>query len=386
MRSEEWSYLPLLRFAVSKREEVPDTVRTTDWRLLLDFAKKQAIVGVLAPMMLERDERLEQCRWLGNRPTDDDIMEWMGAVRKLESRNRLTNEKAAWVSRNFTTEGFHNCLLKGQGNALLYPHPEWRTPGDIDIWVWPKQQEPGAEGTEVSDEVNTVITYCRSIVGNKKACYHHIEFRSAGKIPIEVHYRPSWLNNPFHNRRLQRWFLSHRAECGNNGSELGANIPTWEFNVVFQLCHIYNHLLHEGIGLRQFFDYYYLLTGGKGGAEGEYTREAGLHRLGLLPIAGATMWILKEVMGMEETYMVCHPDERRGRVLLREIMASGNFGHHDRRLLSGSYQSPVKSNVQRLVRDFRLMRHFPSECLWEPWFRLYHCWWRWRHRGVGIKS
>ena len=36
-------------------------------------------------------------------------------------------------------------------------------------------------------------------------------------------------------------------------------IPTVEFNLIFQLTHIYAHLMNEGIGLRQLLDYYYVL-------------------------------------------------------------------------------------------------------------------------------
>ena len=36
-------------------------------------------------------------------------------------------------------------------------------------------------------------------------------------------------------------------------------IPTVEFNIIFQLTHIYSHLMNEGIGLRQLLDYYYVL-------------------------------------------------------------------------------------------------------------------------------
>ena len=42
---------------------------------------------------------------------------------------------SAKVCRNFEQEGFRCCILKGQGNALLYPDPYMRTPGDIDIYL-----------------------------------------------------------------------------------------------------------------------------------------------------------------------------------------------------------------------------------------------------------
>ena len=86
------------------------------------------------------------------------------------------------------------------------------------------------------------------------------------------------------------------------------------------------------------------------------------------------MYVLHEVFGLEERLMLVPADERRGHFLLDEMMAGGNFGQYDER-----NQRPASQwgkNVQRLRRDVRLMRYFPSECLWEPVFRWYHFFWR----------
>ena len=32
-------------------------------------------------------------------------------------------------------DGLRCCILKGQENALMYPNPYSRTPGDIDVWI-----------------------------------------------------------------------------------------------------------------------------------------------------------------------------------------------------------------------------------------------------------
>ena len=50
--------------------------------------------------------------------------------------------------------------------------------------------------------------------------------------------------------------FSHRVMLGEQGE---IAIPTMEFNLIFQLTHIYAHLMNEGIGLRQLLDYYYVL-------------------------------------------------------------------------------------------------------------------------------
>lgn len=167
----------------------------------------------------------------------------------LEKANVRLNDAAIHVSEWFRKKGFRTCILKGQGNALMYPNPYSRTPGDIDIWV---------EG-----EDKRVISFVRSISPHEKACYHHIEFPSYKGVEVEVHYRPSFLLCFWHNRKLQKYYervkeqqFSHRVMLGEQGE---IAIPTAEFNLIFQLTHIYSHLMNEGIGLRQLVDYYYVL-------------------------------------------------------------------------------------------------------------------------------
>lgn len=103
--------------------------------------------------------------------------------------------------------------------------------------------------------------------------------------------------------------------------------------------------------------------------------------LGLWEFAGAVMYVLREVMGLDEKRMICAPDERRGRLLLEEIMAGGNFGHYDTRNHFG--QGALWHNIQRFRRDWRMLRFYPSEALSEPLFRVCHFLWRWKQKHAG---
>ena len=177
------------------------------------------------------------------------LLQWMAESQMLEKANVRLNDAAIHVSEWFRKKGFRTCILKGQGNALMYPNPYSRTPGDIDIWV---------EG-----EDKRVISFVRSISPHEKACYHHIEFPSYKGVEVEVHYRPSFLLCFWNNRKLQKYYervkeeqFSHRVMLEEQGE---IAIPTMEFNLIFQLTHIYAHLMNEGIGLRQLVDYYYVL-------------------------------------------------------------------------------------------------------------------------------
>ena len=235
-------FFDFLRFSIGPKSEIPSSLKEADWKELYAIAKKQCLVGVLFDGIKKLPaEHVGMKKEL--------LLQWMAESQMLEKANVRLNDAAIQVSEWFRKKGFRTCILKGQGNALMYPNPYSRTPGDIDIWV---------EGGD-----KRVISFVRSISPHEKACYHHIEFPSYKGVEVEVHYRPSFLLCFWHNRKLQKYYervkeeqFSHRVMLGEQGEVV---IPTVEFNLIFQLTHIYAHLMNEGIGLRQLVDYYYVL-------------------------------------------------------------------------------------------------------------------------------
>ena len=235
-------FFDFLRFCIGSADEIPSSLKEADWKELYAIAKKQCLVGVLFDGIKKLPaEHVGMKKEL--------LLQWMAESQMLEKANVRLNDAAIQVSEWFLKKGFRTCILKGQGNALMYPNPYSRTPGDIDIWV---------EGGD-----KRVISFVRSISPHEKACYHHIEFPSYKGVEVEVHYRPSFLLCFWHNRKLQKYYervkeeqFSHRVMLGEQGE---IAIPTVEFNLIFQLTHIFSHLMNEGIGLRQLVDYYYVL-------------------------------------------------------------------------------------------------------------------------------
>ena len=242
MLKQQKIFFDFLRFCIGSVKEIPDSLKEADWKELYAIAKKQCLVGVL----FDGIKKLP-AEYVGMKK--ELLLQWMAESQMLEKANVRLNDAAIQVSEWFRKKGFRTCILKGQGNALMYPNPYSRTPGDIDIWV---------EGGD-----KRVISFVRSISPHEKACYHHIEFPSYKGVEVEVHYRPSFLLCFWHDRKLQKYYervkeeqFSHRVMLGEQGE---IAIPTAEFNLIFQLTHIFSHLMNEGIGLRQLVDYYYVL-------------------------------------------------------------------------------------------------------------------------------
>ena len=359
MLKQQKIFFDFLRFCIGSAKEIPDSLKEADWKELYAIAKKQCLVGVL----FDGIKKLP-AEHVGMKK--EFLLQWMAESQMLEKANVRLNDAAIRVSEWFRKKGFRTCILKGQGNALMYPNPYSRTPGDIDIWV---------EGGD-----KRVISFVRSISPHEKACYHHIEFPSYKGVEIEVHYRPSFLQCFWHNRKLQEYYervkeeqFSHRVMLGEQGE---IAIPTVEFNLIFQLTHIYAHLMNEGIGLRQLLDYYFLLLHADMKDVTELQRN--LKHIGIWKFAGAIMYIMQEVFGMPVSRLIVPPNEKYGKFVLNEVLEAGNFGKHDERNRFG--RSQLGHNLQRVYRDMRLVRYFPAEALSEPFFRVWHFFWRLKHR------
>ena len=416
MKKQHQIFFDFLRFCIDSAKEIPDSLKEADWKELYAIAKKQCLVGVLFDGIKKLPaEHVGMKKEL--------LLQWMAESQMLEKANVRLNDAAIQVSEWFRKKGFRTCILKGQGNALMYPNPYSRTPGDIDIWV---------EGGD-----KRVIAFVCSISPHEKACYHHIEFPSYKGVEVEVHYRPSFLLCFWHNRKLQKYYervkeeqFSHRVMLGEQGE---IAIPTAEFNLIFQLTHIFSHLMNEGIGLRQLLDYYFVLcdfykvyqnssnpsvslskgsstfspspssSGSEdvtalrcseplrykvGGPSKVSPDCAGWDRLGVVQeefkelglwkFAGAIMYIMQEVFGMPVSRLIVPPNEKYGRFVLNEVLEAGNFGKHDERNRFG--KSKLGHNLQRVYRDIRLVRYFPAEAMSEPIFRTWHFFWRMKNK------
>ena len=418
MLKQQKIFFDFLRFCIGSAKEIPGSLKEADWKELYAIAKKQCLVGVLFDGIKKLPaEHVGMKKEL--------LLQWMAECQMLEKANIRLNDTAIQVSEWFRKKEFRTCILKGQGNALMYPNPYSRTPGDIDIWV---------EGGD-----KRVISFVRSISPHEKACYHHIEFPSYKGVEVEVHYRPSFLLCFWHNRKLQKYYervkeeqFSHRVMLGEQGE---IAIPTAEFNLIFQLTHIYSHLMNEGIGLRQLLDYYFVLcdfykvyqksskitpslftlkegstshpdplsSGARektalrcseplrykdGGPSKVSPDCAGWDRLGVVQkelkelglwmFAGGIMYIMQEVFGMPASRLIVPPNEKYGKFVLNEVLEAGNFGRHDERNCFG--KSQLGHNLQRVYRDMRLVRYFPAEAMSEPIFRTWHFFWRLKHR------
>lgn len=309
-------FLKFVRFCINETASVPNSFDKMDWFGLFCFMKKQALLGVGFC-------GLERIRKEGIAIPRKILLQWYAVNEKLQESNVKMNHECTRLTHFFESEGHCTAILKGQANARLYPNPLSRQPGDIDIWV-----DGGFEGIiSLLDRLETInVNKNASLENVDKACHHIHLLTNESKINVEIHFRPSSGNwNPFSNRRVQK-FLNKEIAQENKMVEEGFRIPSLRFALIMQLAHIQRHFLDVGIGFRQVMDYYYLLKSNDVVKKKELVQL--LRNLGLWNMAKAMMWVLYNVFGLEEKYMIAPMDKRRGNMLLDDILSGGNFGHH----------------------------------------------------------
>lgn len=342
-----------------------------DWQRFYDFAKKQTLEGII----MEGISRLPKAV----APKQSLLMNWFMMSQNISRMNLMLNEATVGVYNKVKAAGYDCCILKGQANAAMYANPAARTPGDVDMWVNASREEIRQLAQTLAKENGRI----------DEESYNHIAL-TTNDISVELHYTPGFMANFTYNRRLQQWFReSIDAQCRNMialPDEVGeVAAPTADFNAVYQLYHLYHHYFYEGVGLRQVVDYYYVILNFELGVLNcrlrdeelkncELEIQNSLKHLGLWKFAGAVMYVLHKVMGLSEEWMIAPMDMKRGRMLLDDILNGGNFGQYDRLLCFG--KGALGHNLQRLYRDARLLRFYPSEALSEPVFRVWHWWWR----------
>ena len=447
-----------LKYCLGSKGDMSRVIACMDWQMLYSFASKQALLG----LCFEGIERLgkEYPEELKQNPIGRELlMTWTGKAQQIRRQNMKVNAVASKLFSMLREDGMRCCILKGQGNALMYPNPYSRTPGDIDVWIDASRErimEYAQKKFELGDDIRL----------------QHLE-TSLDSVPVKLHFFPCSMNNPIYHARLQKWFrrnadlqCSHIVGLPDGAGDIA--IPTTAFNVIYQLTHLYHHFFDEGIGMRQIIDYFLVVndfsknvflntdfsnhpvnfsnhpvplskegstfspspsSSGSGDvtapsrcseplrskvggpskvspdcagwdrrdAIGDIASDASgssafttdssastaldvvqreLKYLGLWKFAGAVMFVLHEVLGLSEEKMIVPVDEKRGKLLLAEILDGGNFGRHFSKYGGFTHQSMGKKYFLKIWRNMHFVRYYPAEALSEPIFRTWHFFWR----------
>ena len=184
----------LIKVAIGNLEALSRVPTDDEWKEMFVFSIKQTLVGV----MFSGIEKLPK----EQRPPRRLLLTWLVQTDTIRDRNKELRESVLKVVKAFEKDGRRSVLLKGQGLALLYPSPERRMPGDIDLWVEGRRDD--------------IVRLLRQKGENGPVVYHNMPYRLFDNVTLEVHFTPSWMNNYFTNRVLQRFFADQQEVLFQN--------------------------------------------------------------------------------------------------------------------------------------------------------------------------
>lgn len=345
-RTDTYLGIELLQITLGKRSELSRTPSVAEWSQIYTFAKEQSLTGVL----FDGIERLPKSQ----RPDVHTLMDWFGQAECLTTINELLDTRCRELTELFMKAGIRSCILKGSGVAKLYPNPRRRCGGDIDIWIGLPRKKALAF---IRDhwEMGNVLVY-------------HVDARIFNDVAVEVHYMPAVSYNPWRYRKYKQYFA---MEAGKQMMRMDASLgfahPSVTFHAVYSMIHMFNHALNNEIRLKQIVDYYYIMQH-LSISDRTYIMRT-LDNMGLKRFAGAMMYALKQLTAICEERMLCEPDIRAGRQLLRDVLSNDNAIATIR---NGNRWTMLKTKMQKLSTYITL---YPSEILWAPCWKLWHYGW-----------
>lgn len=352
MSVAEAQYLALLRSALW---DIPVAIEEeVEWDTVMQLAKHHATNVLLSSVASQMKGNV--------RPSASTLSEMQSAMRfNLINQLQLRRVLVSAV-KLLKDHGIEPVLLKGFSLAILYPNPNLRQFGDIDLYVG-------------LDDFHEACKLLRTLPGGynwrKEADsgkHYNIEF---GQYPLEIHRVSadlSWHKELVVYETIEREGLCEKVQHVDlDGLKL--TIPSKEFMVFHTFLHAWHHFLTSGVGWRQISDLAIALHSYHNQLDIDklYQWITSMHLLKPWQTFG---YLLVNNLGLPETEMPFYEPlcSRRARILFSRVMAEGNFLRSNpfkRSKPKGRGMKKLHKFIGIFVNFFQLVIIFPGQAFRE---------------------
>ena len=363
MKNFEKIYLELLSAVILQqpfRNNFYIDLEDSIWKEVCNLSDKQRTSAIIAESILSLPEHLL--------PPRSIRMKLIIQQEQIKKRNENINLVLTEITNIYNDLGCPTILLKGQGVALNYPLPLYRTPGDIDLFFLQEGDYDIANKWVVEQGLPT-----------EKESVKHMGF-DWQEIHIENHRLMATFERKKYNHRYleEENLLITNNNCEKvqfNGSEVLLLPPT--FNSCYLFIHLFHHFIHAGVSTRQFSDWILLLLNNK---EKINLTEAErlFERLALRRPAAIFAAAAVKYLGVPSEIFPIQPDfdNRYVDVVMKDLLGGGHFGryHNGKKrppgVWSGRWYS-FKSAIHRTLSMYSLSpQHFMLLPIHKLWIRF----------------
>lgn len=215
----------------SFRKNIVDFVLT---ERLLETAKRQGVASILLDALSHKTSQKEIDRSI--------LLKLIGYVTFQERIYKQHKSQIESLAKFYAQHNIKILLLKGYGCSLCYSHPEHRPPGDIDIFLFGRQEE-----ADVLVECELGIKVHREYHKHSTFCYQGVEVENHAKFIDDVSHKS--------NIRFEQTLMSllQKEECIESPID-NVLLPPPTFNALFLLRHTGEHFASNEITLRHVLD------------------------------------------------------------------------------------------------------------------------------------
>ena len=345
----EEKLLDILREEVLKQEGTDTLINKS--RELLRLAKEHTVLGIIANAVCNGRLRLAVSH--DQESLKKQTVLGLMQYHMLHQKQYLLFEHA--ISEFADLMNKHQIpyvVFKGMAVAQFYPSPYSRTMGDVDFYV-PASDFDKAVGI-IESELKVSI--------KKDEIDKHFCFDYQG-IRFEMHYQIETFGNAKHQKYFNRLIdklLTSTSSFKANDKDVAILPPLGDLIVIFK--HWFNHLLIEGVGLRQTLDLLVLLNAYQDKIDFLLLQKH-LKAIGYWKAFKAMVAMMEKCFGLVCANSYCHlesSDYTYGDMLLREVLSSGNFGRK-------AYKNHAQGGKKSMETAQRALGHCLKFFRLAPW-------------------
>lgn len=312
---------------------------------VMRLAREHAVTGIVANAAMRNRIVIAGGAAEGR---GEAVMRLMQQTMAHRQNQRRFEDAVGRFARLMEENSIAYVVFKGLAVARHYPEPFVRTMGDVDFYV---PQRDFLRAVEV-------IERGLHVEMDKEDVDKHYSFDWQG-IRFEMHYQIETFGNHRHQLCFDRMIDEAMAEhtdsftvCDSDGNETEVSVlpPTEDLIVVFK--HWFNHLLVEGVGLRQTLDLAVLLTAYRDKINVARLMTA-LNGIGYMKAFRAMLAMMMRYLGLDwfDNFFVYNRcDERYANKLMAAVMESGNFGRK-------AYRNHTTGKKKSMETATRALRH-----------------------------
>lgn len=357
MDKNKQAFFELVRAGLWEKEARLSQLNNIDYAVISRFSEEQSVVGLVTAGL----ERVSDVK-----VPKEVILQFIGSTLQIEQQNKGMNayiEKLVGILRQ---HGVYVLIVKGQGIALCYEKPLWRSCGDVDLLL---------SSDNYNAAKNVLIPQASSVEEEDEKRKH---------LGLVIDDWLVELHGTLYTRQLTRVnsvldeaqrsvFYEGKVRSWMNG-RTQVFLPAPDEDVVFVFSHIIQHFFGGGIGLRQVCDWCRLLWTYR------TTINCGLLEKRIRKMGMMTEWkafsaLAVDWLGMPSEAMPLYDSsdrwKRKTDKIVSYILETGNFGHN--RDQSFRKKSKLISKLGSLARYTKDTIHhasiFPKDSLM-VWFRM----------------